>query len=170
VSEPGASFFERLELELRDAAERPVRRRPRAATVAAALAVVALLAVAVVPALVVLGGGGEKRVSAPPPDDAARPAPVGTVVQRGGERHLVVATGTAPVAGRWQMETYRSVRLADPDTGEEYQPAGLRCLGLAVFDAGLSPATSVASVGSSRGPRASAASSTRDLACGGRDR
>jgi hypothetical protein len=64
---------------------------------------------------------------------------VGTVIPNGkgtpprdGD-HTVVATGTAPVAGPWQMETYRSTRLKD-DKGQEIQPAGLRCLGIFLLD------------------------------------
>jgi hypothetical protein len=72
--------------------------------------------------------------------DTAALAPVGTVYEpREGTpprhtRSTVVATGLAPVAGPWQMETYTSTRLADPKSGEEYQPAGLRCLGVYLLD------------------------------------
>jgi hypothetical protein len=45
-----------------------------------------------------------------------------------------VATGTAPVSGPWEILTYKSERLADPETGEVYQPAGLRCLGIRLLD------------------------------------
>jgi hypothetical protein len=112
-------FFDRLERELREAAGRRPRRSPGAL---AALAAAAVLAVALVPLLAVLGGGR----------DAAAPAQsdVGSFVERGGERHRIVATGENDVAGRWQLETHRSSRLADSDSGEVYQPAGLRCLGL----------------------------------------
>jgi hypothetical protein len=117
-------FFDRLELELRAAADRGPRRvpRPRPAFAVA----VAAVAVAVVVALAVLGGEREPRVAGGAPGVP----PVGTVIERGGEKHTVVATGTSGRVGRWQLETYRSTRLADPDTGEEYQPAGLRCLGV----------------------------------------
>jgi hypothetical protein len=119
-------FFDRLEYELRGAAERRPRRVVGAggASVAVAVTLVAL-GLALVPILAVLGRGDEGV----PTPSLERPR-VGTVLERGDERHTVVATGVAPVAGRWQMEAYRSTRLADPDTGEEYQPAGLRCLGL----------------------------------------
>jgi hypothetical protein len=136
-----SDFFASLEVELRAAAERSPPRRPAwlpgAGGLAAAAAVLALLALALVPALVLLGDGDE------PADEPAAvpgPAPVGTVIPKGegtpprSEESTVVASGVAPVAGPWQMETYASTRLADPETGEEYQPAGLRCLGIYLLD------------------------------------
>jgi hypothetical protein len=127
-------FFDRLEAELREAAARPRRARlsPTARAVAVVAVVLAAGALALVPVLL-LGGDGEAGRShdVSPGRD---PAPVGTVINRGGERHTVVATGSAPVAGPWQMETYGSTRLADPESGEVYQPAGLRCLGLFLVD------------------------------------
>ena len=109
MSEAGAGFFDRLELELREAAERPARRAPRPSTV---------------------GGRGDRARGAGGRTRSRRwwcwataeeragdvrergptsaPAPVGSVVQRADGRHLVVATGRAPVAGAWQMETYAS--------------------------------------------------------------
>jgi hypothetical protein len=89
------------------------------------VAVLAAVTVAVVVALAVLGGEGARVTGG-----ASGVPPVGTVIHRGGEDHTVVATGTSGRVGRWQLETYRSTRLADPGTGEEYQPAGLRCLGV----------------------------------------
>jgi hypothetical protein len=118
-------FFDRLELELRRAAGRPPRRSPSAVAVAvAAVATMAALAIALVPLLAVLGGDDTGQ---PPATAQSR---VGSIVERGGERHRIVAAGRAPVAGGWQLETYRSVRLSDPEGGEVYQPAGLRCLGI----------------------------------------
>lgn len=38
------------------------------------------------------------------------------------------------LAGYLVMEVYRSNRLVDPETGEEYQPAELPCLGVALLD------------------------------------
>jgi hypothetical protein len=132
-------FFGRLEAELRTAAERPPRRLPDRGATGVALAAVALVAIALVPALLVLGGGESTESGSPPPP--AEPAPVGTVIEKGTGStfprdvdHTVVATGVAPVSGPWQMETYASTRLADPDTGEEFQPAGLPCLGVALLD------------------------------------
>jgi hypothetical protein len=135
MNDSRADFFDRLELELRAAAERPPRwtagwregGRWTGAAVGATVAVV----LAVAAALVVVGGGsddsGDHRSVAP------SPAPVGSVIWRHGEKHVVVATGRAPIAGLWQLETYRSTRLADPETGEVYQSAGLPCLGVAVL-------------------------------------
>ena len=137
------SFFDRLELELRTAAERPPRRlagrAPGARGVAIGLVAAAAIAVALIPAAALLGGGGDGRVGTSP-TERAEPLPVGTVIPDGhgipprdGD-HTVVATGTAPVFGRWQMEVSRSSSLKDPETGEEYQPAGLRCLSLFLLD------------------------------------
>ena len=136
-----SDFFATLELELRAAAERGPRRRPAATPVLrvlvpAALAL-ALLGVALVPVAALLGDGGDQVGD---PTNAAELPPVGTVYEPGEgrppreTRSTVVATGVAPVAGPWQMETYGSTRLADPETGEEYQPAGLRCLGIFLLD------------------------------------
>jgi hypothetical protein len=133
-------FFATLELELRAAAERGPRHRPAPISalrvlVPAALTI-ALLGVALLPAVVLLGDGGDAGDAT----DAAELPPVGKVYEPGEgwppreTRSTVVATGVAPVAGPWQMETYASTRLADPETDEEYQPAGLRCLGIFLLD------------------------------------
>ena len=138
-----SDFFGNLELELRAAAERGPGRRPvlssaREVLVPAVLTLI-LLAIALVPVLVLLGDGGGRGT----PDrttSASDLPPVGTVFEPGEgtppreTQSTVVATGVAPVAGPWQMETYASTRLADPETGEEYQPAGLRCLGIFLQD------------------------------------
>jgi hypothetical protein len=125
-------FFGRLEAELREAATRKPRARlsPTPRTVAGVAVVVAAGALALVPVLLLGGGAGRSHDAS----SGREPAPVGTVINRGGESHTVVATGSAPLAGPWQMETYASTRLADPDSGEVYQPAGLRCLGLFLVD------------------------------------
>jgi hypothetical protein len=106
-------FFTRLEHELRVAAEHPPApwraRVPQRRAVLAFAVVAAALALAVVPVIAVLGGGdredtgGERTLPAGPP-------PVGTVIQRGDEARTVVATGSAPVAGEWQLEAYTSRR------------------------------------------------------------
>jgi hypothetical protein len=138
------SFFDRLELELRAAAERPPRRLAgwgaagRAGAIALAVAVA--LALALVPAVVLLGGNDSGRTPATQQPHGHEPAPVGTVIHRGqgnppGDgNHTVVATGTAPYGGPWQMEVYRSSPLKDPRTGEVYQPDGLPCLELVLLD------------------------------------
>jgi hypothetical protein len=125
-------FFDRLEVELRRAAERRPRRLPGGVrTVAAAGLALAALALAAIPLAAVLGGGAEQSRDVARPVDQPRP---GEIIERHGERHRVVATGRAPVVGPWSLETYRSTRLADPETGELYQPAGLRCLGIYLRD------------------------------------
>lgn len=141
-----SDFFTALEVELRGAAERAPRRRPAWTPTAGGVLVagltIALLALALVPALVLLGDGDDP---ADEPASVPAVAPVGTVIPKGEgtprrqEDSLVVATGVAPVAGPWQMETTRSTRLADPATGEEYQPAGLRCLELYLPDSPVGP-------------------------------
>jgi hypothetical protein len=129
-------FFGALELELREAGQRSPRRRIRLGDVAAVVVVAVLLASAVVVARVVTGGGEESRTV----PSAVKPDPVGTVIPKGEgtpprhARSLVVATGTAPGVGFWQMEASRSSALKDPDSGELYQPAGLRCLSLVLVD------------------------------------
>lgn len=131
-----SDFFGTLELQLREAAERPPRRLPgwRAATVAAALA--AVVAIALVPALAVLGGGEDSG----PVRDVA-PPPVGTVIPKGeGDppreaNSTVVATGRTRVAGPWTMEVHRGRGVRDPQSGETYLRAGGRCLMLYLPDA-----------------------------------
>jgi hypothetical protein len=100
-----------LQLQLRDAAGRRRRARRRAL---GSLAVVA--AAAVVTPAVLLTGGDDRR-----PDDrraagATPPAgtlPVGTVIPKGDgtpprdSESTVVAVGTAPVTGPWQLEVWR---------------------------------------------------------------
>jgi hypothetical protein len=124
-----SEFFGRLETELRTAAE----RRPRRELPVPAIAVALLLALALVPVVLVLGSGDEagapeERSGSETPETPQRPEIPGFP---GAE---VVATGTAPVAGPWEILTYRSDRITDPETGEVYQPAGLRCLGLRLLD------------------------------------
>ncbi len=131
-----SDFFGALELELREAGRRSPRRRPGFGDLASAAAVTALLAAVVVVVLAVKGGG-DNNATAPA---AAKPDPVGTVIPKGEgtpprqARSVVVATGTAPGLGPWQMEASRSTALKDPDSGELYQPAGLRCLSLLPVD------------------------------------
>lgn len=129
-------FFGALELELREAGQRSPRRRTRPGDVAGVVAAAALLAAAVIVVLVATGGGEPSRTA----PVAVKPDPVGTVIPKGEgtpprrSRSVVVATGTAPGVGPWQMEASRSSALRDPDSGELYQPAGLRCLSLVPVD------------------------------------
>jgi hypothetical protein len=124
-----SEFFGNLETELRAAAERRPRRTP---PVPAVLAVV-LLALALAPVVLVLGTGDdpapERRAADEPSRAEAVLAPVGSTMpeRRGWDVRArpadttVVATGVAPVAGPWQLETYR-------------EPAG-DCLGLYLMTA-----------------------------------
>lgn len=67
--------------------------------------------------------------------------PVGSVFRGEGFEHneqgvdeTVVATGTAPVAGRWQLTFFRSARTEA--RGEVLEPAGLPCIKLKLLDPG----------------------------------
>jgi hypothetical protein len=126
-------FFGALELELRAAGQRRPRRRIRAAHAAGALAAITLLAAAILVIQVITGGNPAATTAAPAPD------PVGTVIPKGEgkppreAKSTVLATGTAPVLGPWQMETHWGKALKDPKTGEVYNPAG-PCLMLYPLD------------------------------------
>src|ERR687892_481778 len=122
-----SEFFGRLETELRAAAERPPRRTVPVPAIAAAV----LLAVAVAPIVFVLGSGNDEAGAPGERSAAEKPRPLGIEGFPGAE---VVATWTSPIAGPWEIFTYQSERLADPETGEVYQPEGLRCLGLRLTD------------------------------------
>ncbi|HMJ95393.1 MAG TPA: hypothetical protein VK486_06050 [Thermoleophilaceae bacterium] len=131
-------FFGALEVELRQAGRRAPRRMTRPGDVAGVVVGAALLVAAVVVAIAVMGGGEASRTA----PAALKPDPVGTVIPKGEgtppreARSVVVATGTAPGVGPWQMEVSRSSALRDPETRELYQPAGLRCLWLLPVDPG----------------------------------
>jgi hypothetical protein len=108
--QPTLDFFDRLEIELRRAAERSPRsrlwQRPRAiATLAAGLAVAAL---ALIP-IVLVGGDGRTA------KDGAGPglSPVGSILPKGSGdpplRHTSMVVGRAEEspAGPWQLEVFR---------------------------------------------------------------
>ena len=159
-----SDFFGALQLELRAAGQRSPRRRIGLGEVAGALAATALLAAALLVALTVLARGD---ASEPPVAGGPKPAPVGTVIPRGEgtppreRRSTVVATGTARGIGPWQLEATRSTRLADPDSGELYQPEGLRCLSFYPLDPPNDRSSQpAASAASSRGRPASGACSS----------
>jgi hypothetical protein len=127
-----SEFFGRLETELRAAAERP----PRRTVPVPAIAVTALLALGLAPIVWVLGSGDGKGT---PEQRALQEAPQGPATPadleiEGFPGAKVVATGEAPEAGPWEIFTYTSERVADTETGEVYQPAGLRCLGIRLLD------------------------------------
>jgi hypothetical protein len=132
-----SDFFGALELELRAAAERRPRRQIGLGQALGAVAATALLAVAVLLVTTVSSGGGGDSAEL---TGGPKPDPVGTVIPKGEgnpprqARSTVVATGTSPPVGPWQMEVSRSTRIENPDTGEVYQRAGLRCLSLVTLD------------------------------------
>ena len=116
-------FFGRLETELRAAAERP----PRRTVPVPALAVAGLLALALAPIVLVLGSGSDEvALEREAASDAAPPAPAVRTDHRG-VRYVppgatVIVTGTSPVSGPWQLQTYE-------------QKDGGRCLGVSLLQA-----------------------------------
>ena len=133
-------FFDRLEAELREAAERAPRARlaPTRRAVAVLAVAMAAGALALVPMLL-LGG------DSPPADPAAGPglSPVGTVLPKGsGEpprehASMVVARGKARIGGPWQLEVSRYPAPKHPDRSQPYKTAGM-CL-LLYQPSGLGP-------------------------------
>ena len=129
------SLIPDLEEQLRDAAARRRQRaRRRAIGSLAAAAGVAVLG----SSLLLLGGGDERRAGDRPAADGRRPQgplPVGTVIPKGegtpprGSDSTVVATGTTPFAGAWQLEASRN--FGGPS--RQGEPRG-RCLALTVLD------------------------------------
>ena len=133
-------FFTALEHELRTAAEGPPRRTgPTAAALRGGglvLVAAVLVAAVLIPASILVSGRSGKENSR---DESHLPA-VGTVIPEGEGNpprdadSTVVATGTAPVSGPWQLEVYRGKGLKDPKTGAVYEPAGLSCIRLVQLD------------------------------------
>jgi hypothetical protein len=129
------SLIPDLEEQLRDAAAgRRQRARRRAIGSLAAAAGIAVLG----SSLLLLGGGDERRAGDRPAADGRRPQsplPVGTVIPKGEgtppreSESTVVATGTTPFAGAWQLEASRS--FGGPS--RQGDPRG-RCLTLNVLD------------------------------------
>ncbi len=129
-----SDFFGALELELHAAAERRPRRPVSVGQVLGALAGTALVAMAVA-VVVAVSGGGDGGDSGQVTGGRA-PDPVGTVIPKSETdyetRALVVANGTAPVHGPWQIEVSRTSGERAPD-GTMMWPAGY-CLWLNVLD------------------------------------
>lgn len=102
-------FFSALELELQLAADRRPRRAIGVGTLIGALAVVALVGIAVLLVATVAGGGDGDRGRV---TGARTPDPVGTIIPKSESQYetraLVVAAGTAPVTGPWQIEVSRT--------------------------------------------------------------
>jgi hypothetical protein len=137
-----SDYFDRLETQLRGAAERPPRRLVgwgnAARLSATATAMIAAVGVSVALALALAGGDDSRRSSE---RAAPEPAPVGTVIPKGEgnppreSRSTVVATGMAPVAGPWQLEVSRGTGVKNPKTGQVYLRAGGACLMVVPLDA-----------------------------------
>jgi len=124
-------FFGALEQELAAAATRRPRRRLDVSAVAGWTFAIALTSVAVaIVALLVLRGAEVERTTPP----SVQPDPVGTVIMKGEGRpprrlrSIVVANGTTPGIGAWQLEFSRSTVQRNPETGDVYEPAHLPCL------------------------------------------
>ena len=129
------SLIPDLEAQLRDAA---ARRRERARRRAIGALATAAGATVLVSALLLMGGGDERRAGDRRAGEERRfegPLPVGTVIPKGEgtppreSDSTVVATGTTPFAGAWQLE-------AAPTFGERSLPGAPRgrCLALTVLD------------------------------------
>jgi hypothetical protein len=102
-------FFSALELELHAAATRSPRRQVALGQTLGGIAALALLAAAVM-LVVAVSGGGDGRTARV--TGAGQPDPVGTHIPRDQTPYetgaLVVANGTAPVTGPWQIEVSRT--------------------------------------------------------------
>jgi hypothetical protein len=126
-------FFSALELELHAAAGRRPRRMVTVGQALGAVAAAALLATAVLLVVAVSGGGDgdTARVSGAPTPD-----PVGTVIPESQThyetRALVVANGTAPVSGPWQIEVSRT--KGERDTRGEVMWHQGYCLWIKLLD------------------------------------
>jgi hypothetical protein len=126
-------FFSALELELHAAVTRSPRRRVTIGQALGGLAGAALLAAAVALVVAVSGGGdghSARVTGAPTPD------PVGTVIPKSQShfetRALVVANGTAPVSGPWQIEVSRT--KGERDTHGEVMWRKGYCLWIKLLD------------------------------------
>lgn len=124
-------FFSALELELHAAAGRRPRRMVTVGQALGAVAAAALLATAVLLVVAVSGGGDTAHVTG-----ATNPDPIGTHIPRDktlyGNGALVVANGTAPVNGPWQIEVSRT--NGERDTHGEVMWHRGYCLWLNMLD------------------------------------
>ena len=107
-------FFGALELELHAAAQRRPRRPVGVGAAIGAAAGAALLVAAVLVAAVISSGGNGDSARL---TSGAKPDPVGTVIPKSEthyeSRALVVASGSAPVSGPWQIEVSRTKGMRD---------------------------------------------------------
>lgn len=128
------SLIPDLEVQLRDAASHRRERARRRGLASVAMTTVAAAAVA---ALLTVGNDDGRVGDRPTAQEhkTERALPVGTVIPKGegtpprDATSTVVATGTAPVAGPWQLEVWRSHGGPSPP-GE---PPG-RCLFIQLLD------------------------------------
>lgn len=130
------SLIPDLELHLRDAAAHRRERARRRGLASPAMGIVAAAALAALFAV-----GNDDRQVRDRPAAQRQPAegalPVGTVIPKGegtpprDARSTVVATGTAPVGGPWQLEVWRNHGLPSPP-GERRG----RCLFIQLLDPG----------------------------------
>ena len=126
-------FFSALELELHAAATRNPRSPFTIGQALGGLAAAVLLAAAVGLVLAISGGGDGHTAHM---TGAAKPDPVGTVIPKSKThyetRALVVANGTAPVSGPWQIEVSRTT--GERDTHGEVMWRKGYCLWINVLD------------------------------------
>ena len=136
------SLIPDLEVHLRDAA---ARRRQRARRRVIGSLGTAAGAAVLVSSLLLMGGGDNRGAGDRPAAEERQrqgPLPVGTVIPKGegtptrDSDSIVVATGTAPFAGAWQLEVSGAWQLEDSrDQGIPPPPHGPgRCLWLTVLD------------------------------------
>jgi hypothetical protein len=138
-----SDFFGALELELRAAGQRRPRQPIGLGTAIGAVCAVALVAAAVLLVAGVSGGGGGDSAEVTG-DGKSQADPVGTVIPRS-ETHyetraLVVANGTAPVTGPWQIEVSRTKGSHDTNGAVMWHRG--YCLFIHVLDAPGQPAGS----------------------------
>ena len=128
-------FFSALELELHAAAGRRPRRMVTVGQALGTLAAAALLATAVL-LVVTVSGGGEGDGDTAHVTGATKPDPIGTRIPKEqtayGTGALVVANGTAPVNGPWQIEVSRT--NGERDTSGEWMWHRGYCTWLKLLD------------------------------------
>jgi hypothetical protein len=118
--EPGAACND---APCNDAPRNGRARRLRGTVLVAVVAVASLAA-----AVVALGGDGSRPVGSPIRSDEA-PAPGHPPT---GVPETVLATGSSPIAGRWQITEFASQTITD--NGDVVQPEGLPCVKFLLLD------------------------------------
>jgi hypothetical protein len=137
VAQLGAQFDRRLQHEQRGRS----RMRLAGSRLAFALALGGtFIAAAAAGAATGLFAVGDEIAPDQPPAPGQPPA--------GLEEEKVLATGSSPVAGHWQISGYQSNEIVDQ--GEVLQPAGLPCLRILLVERQVSPLGGSGYCGTSR--------------------